>query len=47
MPLSDNDFEFMNYITKFGKSYGTIEEFNFRAEQFAKTHAAIQKINAE
>ena len=47
MPLAENDSEFMNFITKFGKSYGTIEEFNFRASIFAKTRAAINQINSE
>jgi hypothetical protein len=37
----------MQYITKFGKSYGTVEEFNFRAALFMKTEEAIAKINAE
>jgi len=39
MPLAENDFDFMNFITKYGKSYGTYEEFNFRAKIFAETHA--------
>jgi len=47
MPLAENDSDFMNFITKYGKSYGTIEEFNFRAKIFAETHAQIAKINAE
>lgn len=47
MPLAENDYDFMNFITQYGKSYGTVEEFNFRAGIFAETHAAIAKINAE
>ena len=47
MPLAENESEFMNFITKFGKSYVTIEEFNFRASIFAKTRAAINQINSE
>lgn len=47
MPLVENDSDFMNFITRFGKSYGTVEEFNFRAKLFAETHAQIMKINAE
>ena len=39
MPLAENDYDFMNFITKYGKSYGTVEEFNFRAKIFAETHA--------
>jgi len=30
-PLAESDNGFMNFITKYGKSYGTIEEFNLRA----------------
>ena len=28
--------EFINYLTTYGKSYGTKEEYQFRLEQFAK-----------
>jgi len=37
--------EFMQYVSKWGKSYGTIEEFKFRMGHFAKTHAAILENN--
>ena len=45
--MTENDYKFMNFITKFGKSYGTVEEFNFRAALFKKTEEAIAQINAE
>lgn len=45
--MTENDYKFMNFITKFGKSYGTVEEFNFRAALFKKTDEAIAQINAE
>ena len=38
--------KFMGYITQYGKSYGTIAEFNFRLEQFARNHAVIIAHNA-
>lgn len=37
---------FLQYITKFGKSYTTVEEFNLRMELFAKTDAFINKHNS-
>lgn len=36
----------MQFVSKYGKSYGTIEEFNFRLENFKKTAAHIKEINA-
>jgi len=45
--MTENDYKFMNFITKFGKSYGTVEEFNFRAALFKKTEEAIAQISAE
>jgi C1A family cysteine protease len=32
--LTSEDLEFLKYVSKFGKSYGTKEEFNFRLDQF-------------
>lgn len=40
------EYEFMQYIVKYGKSYGTIEEFNFRLENFLKVHAVIEAHNS-
>lgn len=45
--MTENDFEFMKYITEFNKSYATVEEFNFRKEQFLATHEAIKEFAAE
>ena len=28
------DYEFMKWVTEYGKTYGTRAEFDFRAEQF-------------
>ncbi len=35
----------MEFIVKYNKSYGTIEEFNFRFDQFMKVEAFIQSHN--
>ena len=45
--ITPEDYEFMKYITEHGKSYGTVAEFNFRAEIFKKKHAAIEAFNAD
>jgi len=37
----DIESEFMDYVAKFGKMIGTIEEFNFRKEIFTATHNLI------
>jgi hypothetical protein len=29
-PMSEVEFRFINYVAKFGKSYGTKEEYAFR-----------------
>ena len=41
------DYEFIKYVAKHGKSYGTRQEYNFRAAQFKETLAAIDVCNAE
>ena len=37
---------FMGYITQYGKSYGTMAEYEHRLEQFARNHATIIEHNA-
>lgn len=34
--ISENEYKFMGYITKFGKSYGTVAEYRFRLAQYEK-----------
>ena len=41
------DYEFIKYVAKHGKSYGTRQEYNFRAAQFKETLTAIDVCNAE
>jgi len=44
---SEIEAAFMGYITQFGKSYNTIEEYNMRLHNFAQKHSVIVKHNAE
>merc|ERR1712127_256042 len=37
---------FMEHVANYGLSYGTVEEFNFCAKQFASVHETIEEINA-
>ena len=39
--------QFVEYVSKHGKSYATAEEYQFRLEQFALTHSEIEQISAE
>ena len=43
--LSEVDYLYMDYVTRFGKSYGTRTEFEFRKHIFAKTHKTIEEWN--
>jgi hypothetical protein len=38
--------DFAQYVAKFGKNYGTVEEFKFREQLFNKKRATNAKINA-
>jgi KDEL-tailed cysteine endopeptidase len=41
------DAEFTQYVAKWGKNYGTVEEFNFRQAQFVTKKAALAEHNAQ
>ena len=41
--LSTNDFNFVNYISKFGKQYSTLEEYNLRFNRFMDIEAQIKQ----
>jgi KDEL-tailed cysteine endopeptidase len=45
--LTAEDMEFIKYVAKFGKSYGTKEEFEFRSDIFKKNLAALVEENAK
>lgn len=43
---SSKDADFLGYLARFGKSYGTVEEYLFRMELFLKANAQILAHNA-
>lgn len=45
--LTAEDLEFMKFVSKFGKSYGTKAELEFRAEQFKNSLTAISEENSQ
>jgi len=45
--LTAEDHEFIKYVAKYGKSYGTKAEFEFRSTQFKDTLAKIADHNSE
>lgn len=45
-PLSQTEFNFVNYLAKYGKSYGTVEEYTYRLEVFALKDFEITHHNA-
>ena len=40
--LTEEDYQFISFVSKYGKSYGTKSEFEFRSAQFKKTLAEIR-----
>jgi KDEL-tailed cysteine endopeptidase len=45
--LTQSQFDYMQYVARFGKSYPTLEEFNMRAELFMVTDAIIKEWNLD
>ena len=45
--MTPEDYKFMEYVTEYGKSYGTVAEFEFRSALFKKRHALIEAHNAD
>lgn len=45
-PMTDVEYKFINYVAKYGKSYGTKEEYSFRMNIFAEKLNEIEAINA-
>ena len=43
--INEEFFEFVNYVAKYNKTYESVDDFNFRKEQFLRTHAFIQENN--
>lgn len=44
--MSEIESAFLAYITEFGKSYGSVEEYGFRLSQFVRAHTEILEHNA-
>ena len=44
--MTAQDYEFMRYVTEYGKTYGTKSEFEFRSAQFKETLAHIEEQNS-
>jgi len=45
--LTSEDMEFMKFVAKYGKSYGTKEEYEFRLQQFKTAYSTIQTENSK
>jgi C1A family cysteine protease len=45
--MTSQDYEFMRYVSEYGKSYGTKSEFEFRSAQFKDTLAHIEEHNSK
>ena len=45
--MTQMDYDFMKYISKFGKEYETVEEFLLRKEIFAEVHKHINEVNSD
>jgi hypothetical protein len=43
--MSQDEREFVKYITLYGKSYGTKEEYDFRANLFKMTMEFVKREN--
>ena len=46
-PINDFEHKFMGYMTQYGKSYGTVDEYLFRLEQFTRNHLTIVQHNSD
>jgi hypothetical protein len=46
-PMTSEDHSFIAHVAKYGKSYGTKEEFEFRSAVFKQNLAEINMINSE
>ena len=45
--LTHDDMEFLKFVSKYGKSYGTKEEFEVRSNQFKENLALITSENSK
>ena len=45
--LSASEFEYFQYVAKFGKQHQNVEEFTLRLANFVKTHTFIEAVNQD
>ncbi len=45
--IDSNAYKYIEYMSKFGKSHATIQEFNMRLENFLETDTFIQEWNSD
>ena len=45
--MNQNDYEFLHFVSKYGKQYPTRQEFNLRSVQFKHTLNIINEHNAQ
>jgi len=45
--MTSEDLQFIQYVSKYGKSYGTKEEYEFRYNQFTQAMSAIANENSQ
>jgi len=46
-PMTDGEREFINFISKYHRSYGTKEEYNYRLNIFEQNYNSVQQHNAQ
>ena len=44
--LSEQEFEFMKYVSKFNKEFNTVEEYKLRFAQYLLRDAFIEEVNS-
>jgi len=47
MTLDATDYAYFAYVSEFGKSYGTVAEFQFRSNEFRKSKEFVDQHNAD
>lgn len=45
--MNENEYKFMNFVTEHGKSYATVEEYNFRFNIFNQNLKFIEEFNSK
>lgn len=45
--MTSDDYTFIHWVAEHGKTYATVEEFNFRKETFMAAHQKITQFNSK